>query len=218
MIERTWHYYRDTLQEGPISESALRSLMANGKLPNDVLVYCGEISQEWMVASDLEVFQNLESLRVQQENVPKPVELRKTQRFDQPKKTQRIAQPSSNTPPSVGRRQTLRRLAQPQMQYSSSPAPTVRQSSTSVVQKTVQKKDDDSSLGCGFLIAMASFIPHLQFLLIFAGIFVCIGCCKHLFKGEFKKTWDALLGFLILYGFCFVVSKIIGKVYSVFFG
>jgi hypothetical protein len=59
MIERTWYYYRDSLQEGPITESVLRSLIANGKVPNDVLVHCTELSDEWHSASEVDAFRNL---------------------------------------------------------------------------------------------------------------------------------------------------------------
>ena len=215
MIERTWYYYRDTLQEGPIAESTLRSMIANGGLPNDVLVYCAELSQEWNLASDVETFQNLGSSTAHWESVPRPVQTQNPQQFIQRKKTQKFAQPSSNTTQTTAHPQPSQRLARPRIQQPT--APTV-QSSSPAVQTPPKKKDDDSAMGCGFLIAIVSVIPHLQFLLILAGIFVFIGCCKHLARWEIKKAWDGLLGLFIVYGFSFVVAKIIEKIYGLLTG
>ncbi len=61
MVERTWYYYNDTIQVGPVTESVLRGLITNGKLPNTALVHCSEVSDDWTVAAETEAFQNLGS-------------------------------------------------------------------------------------------------------------------------------------------------------------
>jgi hypothetical protein len=72
MIERTWYYYRDNLQEGPITESALRSLIASHRIPNNVLVHCAEISEEWHLASEVDAFRNLGGMATAFDNLASP--------------------------------------------------------------------------------------------------------------------------------------------------
>ena len=73
MIERTWYYYQNSIQEGPITESALRSLIAKGTLPQDVLVWCTELGEEWHPAAEMEPFQHLGSISSDFESDRSPI-------------------------------------------------------------------------------------------------------------------------------------------------
>lgn len=58
MIERAWHYYENSIQEGPVTESQLRMLIARGSVSKQSLVWCSELGDDWMSAEEVEAFRH----------------------------------------------------------------------------------------------------------------------------------------------------------------
>ena len=206
MVDRTWYYYFDTVQEGPIAESDLISLIVAGRVPKESLVYCSEISSDWLPASEVDLFKHL---RVAQ-SVPTPLGvIGRQQPAVRHKKTRKLSQTApmavNGTPVMVPMPTQAPRALAKGGSTAQVPVPTPT---------TKPKVSGDGELGCCYLLLLlAGFVSHFGTVIAIAAIFLVIGCIKHLIHGKPREAWNAVLAFGF---FCFISLVIAGIIHAIF--
>jgi uncharacterized RDD family membrane protein YckC len=58
MDEKFWYYVKDNTQNGPVPESKIKEMLANGELGPETLVWSSPMKQ-WAPASTIEIFSNI---------------------------------------------------------------------------------------------------------------------------------------------------------------
>lgn len=154
MAETPWHFARDGKQEGPVDESELVKLFAEGQLFGDTLVWCEDFD-DWKPASSVPVF--AAKLKKKPPPLPPgttappqlkftasqaitaaPPPIKESGKFDEPAKQHVGANPSPSVAPSV--QPSVQPSMQPSIQAAAEPSvkPSVQPSIQPAVQPSVQ--------------------------------------------------------------------------------
>lgn len=154
MAETPWHFARDGKQEGPVDESELVKLFAEGQLFGDTLVWCEDFD-DWKPASSVPVF--AAKLKKKPPPLPPgttappkvkftasqaitaaPPPIKESGKFDEPAKAHAGANPSPGGQPSV--QPSVQPAVQPSVQPSVQPAaePSVKPSVQPSMQPSIQ--------------------------------------------------------------------------------